>query len=103
MPRREHPTVRAPKVNQRERIQREETIDNLLGRALQGKLTIPEAAVLAEYWRDDRRKNAKTRKRLTDITRALQRHREAADAVIQGLEEQVAELLAERDAGPAAA
>jgi polyhydroxyalkanoate synthesis regulator phasin len=55
-------------------------------------LTIPEAAVLAEYWREEQRIGEKTRRRLTDTTRALERHRAAADAEIRRLEQQVAEL-----------
>lgn len=86
------PRTRAPKPNQHERAQRQTVIDNLIGRALRGALTIPEAAVLAEYWREERRIGEKTRRRLTDTTRALQRHREAADAEIRRLEAVVEEL-----------
>jgi polyhydroxyalkanoate synthesis regulator phasin len=90
------PNGRALKPNQHERIQRETVIDNLIGRALRGALTIPEAALLAEYWRQDRRIGEKTRRRLTDTTQALQRHREAADAEIRRLEQQVAELTGQQ-------
>lgn len=89
------PNGHALKPNHRDRIQRDAVIDNLIGRALRGVLTIPEAAVLAEYWREDRRIGEKTRRRLTDTTRALQRHREAADAEIRGLEAQIAALVGE--------
>ncbi|WP_406418349.1 hypothetical protein [Streptomyces sp. NBC_01614] len=100
-----HPQrTRAPKPNQQERVQRQLVIDNLIGRALRGVLTIPEAAVLAEYWQAERRVEEKTRRRLTDTTRALQRHREAADAEIQRLEALVAELRAGgHDSGPTVA
>lgn len=92
------PTTRAPKPNQHERVQRHTTIDNLITRALRGVLTIPEAAVLAEYWRAERRNAEQTRRSLGDTTRALQRHREAADAEVQRLEAQIAELLAAAEA-----
>lgn len=80
------------KPNERERLQRQALIDSLLDRALRGLLTIPEAAVLAEAWRAERRVEEKTRRRLTDTTRALQRHREAADTEIRQLEERITEL-----------
>jgi hypothetical protein len=89
------PTTRAPKPNQHERAARQGAIDTLLQRALRGRLTIPEAAVLAEYVQAERRIAELTRQQLTDTTRALQRHREAADAEIQRLEE-----LVEQHAGP---
>lgn len=79
---RQRPAIRAPKPNQHERVQRQTVIDNLIGRALRGALTIPEAAVLAEYWAAERRVEEKTRRRLGDTTRALERHRAAADAAI---------------------
>lgn len=86
------PPIRAPKPNQHERTQRQTTIDVLLTRALRGVLTIPEAAVLAEYVRAEQRLAEKTRRSLADTTRALQRHREAADAEIRRLEERIGEL-----------
>jgi hypothetical protein len=84
--------TRAPKPNQHERAGRQGAIDALLQRALRGVLTIPEAAVLADYWRAERQVADKTRRSLGDTTRALQRHREAADAEIRRLEDQIAEL-----------
>ncbi|MER6492659.1 hypothetical protein [Streptomyces griseorubiginosus] len=86
------PAVRAVKPNERERIQRQALIDALLLRALSGQLTIPEAATLAEAWRAERVVEEKTRRRLGDTTRALTRHRAAADATIQQLENRIAEL-----------
>jgi hypothetical protein len=59
-------------------------------------LSVPEAAVLADYWRAERELADKTRRSLGETTRALQRNREAADAEIQRLEARVAELEAER-------
>ncbi|TVZ96489.1 hypothetical protein [Streptomyces sp. BK340] len=84
---RPRPTTRAPKPNQQERAQRELVIDNLIGRALRGHLTIPEAALLADYIRADRRNAQQTRQSLTDTTRALERHREAARTAIREAEQ----------------
>jgi hypothetical protein len=67
-------------------------MEALIRRALLGMLTIPEAALFAEYWRAEQRLAEKTRRSLADTTRALQRHREAADAEIRRLEERIAEL-----------
>lgn len=92
--------IRAPKPNQHERSQRQTVIDNLLGRALRGALTIPEAALLADYVRAERLVADKTRRSLGDTTRALQRHREAADAEVQRLEARVEELLAGGSGSP---
>ena len=85
-------TTRAPKPNQHERTQRQTAIDHLITRALRGVLTVPEAAVLADYVRAERLLADKTRRSLADTTRALQRHREAADAEIRRLEDRITEL-----------
>lgn len=87
---------RAPKPNQHERAQRQAIIDTLLARALRGALTVPEAAVLAEYWRAEQRLADKTRISLGDTTRALASHRAAADAEIQRLEARIAELTGQQ-------
>lgn len=101
---RRSPAVRAPKPNEHERAQRQTAIDILLQRALRGVLSVPEAAVLADYWRGERELADKTRRSLGETTRALQRNREAADAEIQRLEARVAELETEQGlAGEAAA
>ena len=86
------PNGHAVKPNERERLQRQALIDALLLRALSGELTIPEAATLAEAWRAERVVEEKTRRRLGDTTRALTRHRAAADAEIRRLEDRIAEL-----------
>lgn len=88
--------TRAPKPNQHERAQRQAVIDTLLARALRGVLTVPEAAVLAEYWRAEQRLADKTRISLGDTTRALASHRAAADAEIQRLEARIAELTGQQ-------
>ena len=92
------PAVRAAKPNQQDRANRHAVIDNLIGRALRGVLTIPEAAVLAEYWRAERDNAEKTRRSLADTTRALERHRAAADAAIQQFESRIAELTGQEHA-----
>lgn len=86
------PAVRAAKPNQHERHNRQATIDVLLGRALRGALTIPEAALLAEYVRAERQVADKTRRSLGDTSRALERHRAAAADAIQQLEARIDEL-----------
>jgi plasmid replication initiation protein len=90
------PTTRAPKPNQHERAQRQGAIDVLLQRALRGKLTIPEAAVLADYVRAERRLADQTRLSLGHTTRTLNLHRAAADAEIQRLEARIAELTSQQ-------
>lgn len=89
-----HPKTasRAPKPTQHDRAARQTAINALLQRALRGTLTIPEAAVLADYWRAEQQVADKTRRSLGDTTRALQRHREAADMEIQRLEALVEQL-----------
>ena len=89
-------TIRADKPNQQERSARRATIDVLLQRALRGVLTIPEAAVLADYVRAEQRNADKTRQSLGHTTRALERHRQAADAEIQRLEARIAELTGQQ-------
>ena len=83
---------RPMKPNERARLQREALIDSLLDRALRGLLTIPEAAVLAEAWRTERRVEEKTRRRLGETTRALTKHRAAAADIVRELEDRIAEL-----------
>jgi hypothetical protein len=97
-----HPSTRAPNPNQHERAARQGAIDALLQRALRGTLTIPEAAVLADYVQTERRISELTRQQLTDTTRALQRHREAADAEIRRLEELVEQHAGEQQREAAA-
>ena len=95
-------TVRAPKPNQHDRATRQTVIDNLIGRALRGALTIPEAAVLADYWRVEQQLAEKTRRSLGATTRALERHRAAADAEIRRLEQRIDELTHTSDQEQAA-
>lgn len=92
-----HPRTGAHRPNQHERQQRRAAIEHLLARALRGALTVPEAAVLADYWRAEQRAADATRKSLTDTTSALTKHREAADAAIRELEQRAERAEAERD------
>ncbi|WP_020135097.1 hypothetical protein [Streptomyces sp. 351MFTsu5.1] len=87
---RRRPNGHALKPNQRARQQREAAVEALLLKAAAGTLSIPEGLLLAECWREERRLDAKTRQRLTDTTRALERHREAADGEIRRLEAELA-------------
>lgn len=90
--------TRAPKPNQHDRAQRQAAIEVLIQRALRGVLTIPEAAVLADYWRTEQRLADKTRQSLGATTRALESHRAAADAEIRRLEARIAELTGQQEA-----
>ncbi|MDR3083100.1 MAG: hypothetical protein LBV60_19640 [Streptomyces sp.] len=94
MARRQHPTVRAPKANQQERVQRRIAIDHLLVRALHGSLSPLEAERLAEYVRAEQQVADKTRESLARTTRALERRTRAFDATIQEFEARIAELEA---------
>lgn len=91
------PAVRAPKPNQHDRANRHAVIDNLIQRALRGVLTVPEAVLLAEYVRAERQVADKTRRSLADTTRALERHRAAADAEIRRLEQRIDELTGSQE------
>lgn len=77
----------AHRPNQHERAQRRAAVEHLLARALRGALTVPEAAVMADYWRREQRAADATRKSLHDTTQALERHRAAADTAIRELEQ----------------
>lgn len=90
------PGDRALKPNQQERAQRRTTIDTLLARALRGVLTIPEAALLADYVRAEQRLADKTRQSLAHTTRALQRHREAAATAILEAEQRAEQAEAQQ-------
>ncbi|MFJ9633742.1 hypothetical protein ACIRU8_39220 [Streptomyces sp. NPDC101175] len=91
-------TASAPKPAQHARAHRQTAIDALLRHAITGRLTIPEAALLADYTAVERKLADITRQQLADTTRALQRHREAADAEIRQLEARIAELDASQEA-----
>lgn len=88
---------RPPRPNQQQRAHRRAIIDTLLIRALRGVLTIPEAAVLADSVRTERRLTDVTRQRLTETTRALQRNRDAADAAIREAEQRAERAEAKLD------
>lgn len=80
-------TPRPPKPNQIDRMRRRISIDALLDRAACGKLSLNEGIALAELVRTEQRLADTTRESLTATTRALQRHRRAADAAIRELEQ----------------
>lgn len=76
------------------RRDRRALLDNLLTRALRGRLSVIEAALLAEKVREEQRVCDETRARLADADRALARHREAADAAILEAEQRAEEAEA---------
>ncbi|MFJ9012296.1 hypothetical protein [Streptomyces canus] len=76
----------ALKPAQKARLLREAAVDALLLKGAAGVLSIPEAVQLAELVAEERRLDALTRRRLTETTRALERHREAAGVEIRRLE-----------------
>ncbi|MBZ6258147.1 hypothetical protein KVH22_21765 [Streptomyces olivaceus] len=69
------------------RRDRRNLLDNLLSRALRGRLSAAEAALLAEQVREEQRVCDETRTRLADSDRAIVRHREAAADAIRELEQ----------------
>jgi hypothetical protein len=90
----------ALKPAQKARQVREAAVDALLLKAAAGDLSIPEGVLLAECWREERRLDALTRRRLTDTTRALERHREAAGGEIRRLEAELSSAAGSPDAAP---
>ncbi|APD18794.1 hypothetical protein SEA_RALEIGH_46 [Streptomyces phage Raleigh] len=70
-----------------ERSDRRAGLDILLARADRGTLSRTEAALLREYVAEERRTADESRKANAGSTRALARHREAADAAIVEAEE----------------
>ncbi|GHC44374.1 MULTISPECIES: hypothetical protein [Streptomyces rochei group] len=79
------------------RRDRRDLLDNLLSRALRGRLTTAEAALLAEKVREEQRVSDETRARLADSDRAIVRHRAAADAAIRELEQRAEEAEVEAE------
>lgn len=76
------------------RRERRALLDNLLARMLRGVLSAAEAALLAECVREEQRAYDQTRRSLGETGQAhgktretLRKHREAADAAIQELEQ----------------
>ncbi|MFJ8146957.1 hypothetical protein ACIQ6R_18045 [Streptomyces sp. NPDC096048] len=68
------------------RRDRRDLLDNLLSRALRGRLTTAEAALLAEQVREEQRAYDQTRRSLGETGTAYSKHREAADDAIRELE-----------------
>ncbi|MFF4751810.1 hypothetical protein [Streptomyces sp. NPDC001270] len=69
------------------RRDRRTLLDHLLTRALRGRLTVTEAALLTEQVREEQRVYDQTRRSLGETTAALGRHREAADEAIREMEQ----------------
>lgn len=69
------------------RRDRRDLLDTLLSRALRGRLTTTEAALLAESVREEQRVSDETRARLADSDRNIAKHREAAAEAIRELEQ----------------
>ncbi|MGW4727647.1 hypothetical protein ACWEQC_00335 [Streptomyces shenzhenensis] len=80
-------TTRAPKGRNLDRLDRRAIVANLLARAHRARLTPAEAALLGDYVREEERIADENRKAMAGTTQALERHREAADAVIRELEQ----------------
>lgn len=78
--------TRAPKGPNRDRADRRNTTDVLLGRMLRGVLTPTEAALLADHVREEQRSADENRRAMAGTTQALERHRKAADAAIREAE-----------------
>ncbi|MEV0444779.1 hypothetical protein AB0I84_04740 [Streptomyces spectabilis] len=76
------PQQRAPKGRDRDRDDRRAVVDVLLTRAQRGVLTPAEGALLAEHVREEQRLADKSRRAMAGTTRALARHRQAADEAI---------------------
>lgn len=78
------------KPTARRRRDRRALLDHLLTRALRGRLTTPEAALLVEQVREEQRAYDQTRASLGETTAALTRHRAAAKDAIRELERRIA-------------
>lgn len=88
------PQQRAPKGRNRDRADRRAVVDVLLARLQRGVLSPAEGALLAEHVREEQRFADENRLAMAGTTRALAKHREAADAAIVEAEQQLAEVHA---------
>lgn len=75
----------------RDRVDRRAVVDVLLARAQRGVLSPAEAALLAEHVREEQRLADENRRAMAGTTRALAKHREAADAAIVEAEQRATE------------
>ncbi|MFF5501244.1 hypothetical protein [Streptomyces roseolus] len=80
------PRQRAPKGRDRDRDDRRAVLDVLLARAQRGALSATEAALLAQHVREEQRLADETRQAMAGTTQALERHRAAADAIVEAEE-----------------
>ncbi|MFF5582703.1 hypothetical protein [Streptomyces hygroscopicus] len=71
----------------RDRTERDRVVDVLLARLDRGALSPAEAALLGEHVREYRRLAEENRRAMIGTTRALAKHREAADAAIREAEQ----------------
>ncbi|MFI2037588.1 hypothetical protein ACH470_23515 [Streptomyces bottropensis] len=76
------PYHRPPEGRNRDRDDRRAVVDVLLARAQRGVLSTAEGALLAEHVREEQRIADENRRAMAGTTRALDRHRKAADAAI---------------------
>ncbi|MEU0454039.1 hypothetical protein ABZ322_13650 [Streptomyces sp. NPDC006129] len=81
------PYHRPPEGRDRDRADRDRVVDVLLARLHRGVLSPAEAALLAEHVREYRRLADENRLAMAGTTRALAKHREAADAAIREAEQ----------------
>ncbi|GHJ27017.1 hypothetical protein TPA0910_14500 [Streptomyces hygroscopicus subsp. sporocinereus] len=76
------PYHRPPDGRDRDRTERDRVVEVLLARLDRGALSPAEAALLGEHVREYRRLAEENRRAMIGTTRALAKHREAADAAI---------------------
>ncbi|WP_432155542.1 hypothetical protein [Streptomyces sp. bgisy153] len=76
------PYHRPPEGRDHDRTERDRVVDVLLARLDRGALSPAEAALLGEHVREYRRLAEENRRAMVGTTRALAKHREAADAAI---------------------
>jgi hypothetical protein len=85
------PQQRAPKGRNRDRADRRAVVDVLLARLQRGVLSPAEGALLAEHVREEQRLADENRLAMAGTTRALAKHREAADAAVREAEAALAD------------
>ncbi|MFF9704111.1 hypothetical protein ACF1FE_23470 [Streptomyces griseofuscus] len=91
------PYHRPPEGRDRDRAERDRVVDVLLARLQRGALSQAEAALLAEHVRELQRLAEENRRAMVGTTRALAKHREAADAAIVEAEQRAEQAQAGRE------
>lgn len=89
-----HRGKRGKKPHHRAREARRASFDLYLPRLLRGDITPAEAALLAEYIREEMRVSDETHANLVATSRALDRNREATDTAVQEAEQRAEEAEA---------